>query len=387
MHEMKKKLTNIQRTVEFGVGCLHFALKYTEPIMYSHDSYCDDLRTTLEGIDTISEVEINFEPIDQSQREPFRVDKKPNIMGDGSVFPMILFLDYNFNIYVPSRIQAEILEIDEEFSELETEHFRVTTFYLYYGPVTFIESIGANETISPSQAVIVVREYIERHLSQIQVPLELDCIGPSPFHGDMFLSEEIGSCKGSELFSSEFEQELGYDKFRFKTDIVESDFEWEKRKSKIYRLLANEFDYFYDLMRQRSRQIHAWSEIGESLSLLLNPVNSKGIYNRFRQYIAKRSAIKRLFHDIYVFRAEALFMEDSLRSSFRFLYSSGKSTGFLKNYIEEQKEDLYTYPTSETLEIVTFEEQRTSKNFELATVILASVLGGIVGAAVTIFLT
>ncbi len=374
--------STLSHSTAFGVGCFHFGIRVIEPRSFSPDEYIEDLRNCLEAIDTVSEIEFYYTPI--SSPESIEMSEQPDSMEEGACFPHLDFFRCSFSVYLPYRLQAELTDMDEEFVDSGVEHFKVHTRYTFYGPVTFVECQDAPLHCSPSSAVVAVRKYLERHVNNTDRPVRFEMIGPSPFHADFHLIEDA-SVEGQEsIFQAEYLHKPGYDRITIRAASSGKSSDFDHLKLQLFEALEDELGFFYELMRERSAQISAWAEIENNLQELLYAKPSQGMLARHWAPVRRRKKLKALFHDLLSFRANAVFAESSRDEKYRSLYDTGKYTVILKKYLDEHIENLYTYPTSDVLEMVKFEEERTTKTFEWAAVLLAAILGGLVGAVITI---
>jgi len=362
----------------FGVGCLHFGIKYTKPRKFKAESYVEDLRKTLNAIDAVSDVNINYEPIHKIQNEEFELSEKPPKMDDGSVFPLLSIIDFNFKVFVPSRIQADIMGEDESTFETESEHFMVTNMYPYHGPVTFVEPIDSTEATSPSNSVVVIREYLERQINEKDLPLFLDFTGPSPFHADFFVEEGKSKDEKKGDFHSIITEQIGYDHVALNIPKCKNQSEWESSKSYLYYLLSNELGLYYQIRREQIAQSNQWENIETAINQIVRPSTVKNFVYRFFIKIRKRSRIRKLFHEIALFRSKLLSFDYWLESSYRNIYKSGSEEVFLKILLDSEKADLYKFPTSDALDIVNFEEERATKTFEFKGWLIAAAFGSLI---------
>jgi len=129
--------------------------------------------------------------------------------------------------------------------------------------------------------------------------------------------------------------------------------------------------------------MNSWGEIEDNLQQVMDTKSMAKVHIPFLVSIIRRRKIKNLFHDLLSFRAKKVFVEGSRHERYRSLYDRGKHKVFLKRYLDEEIENMYKYPSDDIIEMVKFEEERTTKTFEWAAVLLAAILGGIVGSFVT----
>jgi len=370
----------------FGVGCFHFGIRVTKPRSLSQEDYIKDIRSCLEGIDTISDINIDYSPIG-NQLERIELAEQPDSMEEGECFPNLGYFEYSFSIYLPYRLQAELTDTEEEYIDSGSEHFRIHTNYTFHGPVSFIECQGAALDSSPSSAVVAVRNYLERQINEKNSSVRFENIGPSPFHADFHLVQVHDSDSKETMFEAEYKYNPGYDVITIRAAETRQSRDLAHLKHLLFRSLEAELGFFYELMRKRSAQMNDWAQIEADLEKLLKTTPEKGCRARLLGPIERRKKQKTLFHDLLSFRANKIFLDSSRQEVYRGLYDSGKYAEiFLKKYLDEEIDNMYTYPTNDILEMVRFEEERTAKTFEWTAVLLAAIVGGVVGSVVTHFI-
>jgi len=366
----------------FGVGCFHFGIQVTEPQTFIPDDYIRDLRNCLEAIDTISEIDIDYTPM-AGQPEQIELTGQPDNMEDGICFPHLHFLHYSFSVYLPYRVQAELAGVEEELVDSRSEHFKVHMNYNFYGPITYIECQHAPLRSSPSSAVFTVRKYLERQVNEKNLPVRFETIGPSPFHADFHLIQAPSSEKQDDSFEAEYDHKSGYDRITIRAVHSHNTQDLNNLKFQVFKILEYELGFFYKFMRARSGRIKAWNGIEDSIQQLLDTIPVGKFPNHFWELFVRRRKLKAYFHNLLSFRASGVFFESSRHEEYRSLYYSEKQKVFLKKYVDEEIENMYTFPINDLLEMVRFEEARTTKTFEWAAVLLAAILGGVVGSVIT----
>ncbi|OOE38429.1 hypothetical protein BZG06_16240, partial [Salinivibrio kushneri] len=66
------------------------------------------------------------------------------------------------------------------------------------------------------------------------------------------------------------------------------------------------------------------------------------------------------------------------------IYKTGKHNIYLKTFVDASLEKWTNYPIKETSEIVGYFQNRSNKSLELSVVMLAAILGGAIGAFITV---
>ena len=149
--------------VAFGVGSWKFGLKLNGPISLSVEEYCSRLSSELETISSLSDLEIvHDEDHDVIFTEKHLEDSE---MGP-AIFPGHTIFEINFELYIPFRIQQEIVGAYFD-TDTMTEKFRIHTLP-YHAPVAFVELLNGGTSHNPSTAVRVVREYLRSELNRMR---------------------------------------------------------------------------------------------------------------------------------------------------------------------------------------------------------------------------
>ena len=181
--------------IPFGIGCFNFGIKRLPPFKLTGKQYIADLKSSLELIPSISNIKIDvdesFESIDTEVTEPIQ-----SIEDDFGFFPSPMSsFRLQFNIFIPFRIQKEL---HSRKVRANTENFRVYTKTAYHFIVTYVELLDSLNDCTPSDGVIVVREFLKKQFKEIKSNIRFECLGPSPFHADFFIKP--GRDKDSEKY-------------------------------------------------------------------------------------------------------------------------------------------------------------------------------------------
>ena len=153
--------------IAFGVGCFHFAPRMVPRQRLKASDYIKNIKTTLEGIKSISDININLRLQADVQETYIELDKEkslPNIAEGEICFPIFPRFSLEFKIHIPFRVQKDLLKPFKDYYKTSTESFMYYTQYTFFGPVVFIQCIGAKNDAFPSDSVILLRlgDYISR---------------------------------------------------------------------------------------------------------------------------------------------------------------------------------------------------------------------------------
>lgn len=368
----------------FGIGCFHFGVKTKSPFDFKGSDYLTELNKALSKISSLTNLKIDTDE-DFKKFELRITEEIENLENDEGYFPYSLILDVEFNLYIPYRIQAEITETEEKYLSTFTENFKIKIIQSYYLPVAIIETINPTKNNDPSSAVQIVREFIRRELTDAKSDyIRFECLGPSPFHCDFFIEPKKPDEDDDWLFSPEEVLKKGYDHL-----TIYYNFEEIKDANEALEYLSSsiqdEFGFFYKCIQTRNAKMHNWQIIQENLNSLLEMQNSKGLKGISQRFFNRPRLIGKLFTDIATFEGSDIFNRGMLQNEYKGTFSIKDET-FFKTLIDKELEEKLDYPVKQTTDLIHFFESRRVKSLELITALIAAILGGAIGALLTISL-
>lgn len=368
----------------FGIGCFHFGVKKTPPFVFKGSDYLTELNKALSKISSLTNLKI-YTDDDFKNFELSITELIENLENDKGYFPCSLILDVEFNLYIPYRVQAEITETEEKYLSTFTENFKVKIIQSYYLPVAIIETINPTEKNYPSSAVQIVREFIRRELTETKSDyIRFECLGPSPFHCDFFVDPQKPEEGEYWLFRPKEELRKGYGNL---TIYYNSDEIKDAREAleHLSSSIQDEFGFFYKCIQTRNAKMHNWQTIQENLNSLLETQNAKGLKGISKRFIKRPRLIGKLFTDIATFEGNDIFQNGLQQNEYKETFSV-KDEIFFKTLIDKELEEKLNYPVKQTADLIHFFESRRVKNLELITALIAAILGGAIGALLTISL-
>ena len=368
----------------FGIGCFHFGVKKSPPYEFKGSDYLSELNKALSKISSLTNLKIDADDDFKNLKENI-TENTENIENNEGYFPHALILDIEFELYIPYRIQAEITGTKEKFLSTFTENFNVKIVQSYHLPVAIVETKNPIKKNDPSRAVQIVREFIRHELTENKSDyLRYECLGPSPFHLNCYLEPLKPEHSGEWLFSSEEELSKGYDNLTIyynEDEIKDADEALEYLTSSI----RDEFGFFYECVQTRNKKMHFWQTIQENLSSLLEIQNSKGVKGFYKKFFIRPTLIGRLFTDIATFEGDDILNSGIQQNVYKQVFSL-KDEILFKTFIDNELEERNEYPIKQTTDLTTFFESRRVKSLELVIALMAAILGGIIGALLTIYL-
>lgn len=366
----------------FGVGCLHFSFKEGISKEITVQDYVDEIKASLEKLATISDVECYFN--EDIKNAKIDISSSNQISDREPCYPQILDFELSFNLYLPKRVQAEIINCKQDYLHTDTENFRIIFKHDWHGPFTIIESIGARKESKPSTAIQIVREYFKKEIHNVSDILQLECIGPSPFHADFELSKcESQSFDNVSEFKLTHTKQLGYDKLHF--EYIEDEFSSENEAFEyLIHKISSEIAFFYELKVMHSSRSHDWYIIQSKLQELLELED--GLYKKTikDRYSKKPKLLHSLYREIGIFKGQEIYIRNIYEENYFNVYKNGNDNVYIKSFVDGAIENWSNYPVKETSEIVSYFESKSSRSIELSVIFLAAVFGGTIGATITV---
>jgi hypothetical protein len=345
--------------------------------------YLRELKAGLEAISAVTNLHIDIPDVVLNEQS-FECAEDPGEFVEGADhFPPIGFGAILFELHIPRRVQEELVG-ESGADGIGTERFAVHIDYMYEGPVAFVVLLdAASGERSPSNAVVLVREFLLREIREDDTPIRLDCLGPSPFHAEFCLRLVLPSVS-SGSFRVEYEPRIGYDLVRFTSDHAEYALAVQALQS-LRELLSNELGFFYWVRALEARWIDQFATIQEQVSALTSMAQKRTFWYRLTSKIRRSSMLRDVFASLIGFDVTRTFQINRRQELYRSTYPDANG-GLLRPYVDRAIADAVDYPTKQITTLVGFLERRHSKAVELAVVMLAAVIGGLAGGALTAFM-
>lgn len=391
----------------YGVGCFHFSLKQLPPSSFKVSRYIDELRSALQSIPSISNIVIDY---DETEDEDISLDvneKPPTLSTDHGAFPCIDFLEISFTIYIPYRVQVELLGLasiaretikgdsDKEFASLTetfTETFNISIYQTFWLPVAFIDPVNPCEPgSSPSTAVQIIREFLKQEFKKVDSPcINFDFLGPSPFHADFYVFEKHDESNNAEqrpadIFACDYWPMPGYDKIVFRYDPKHYSLDEAKAYAK-YKIL-DELGFFYNVIQERVLTRRSWDEVNDIIiDRLISMQRSEGVRGFSERLLKGPRLISEALILIAEFESEYLRSDSVRRREYIDLYQKSPES-CVKHLIDKEIQNQYIYPTEQMRALINQFESRRANITEVLFVLLSAILGGVIGSLITIFLS
>lgn len=364
----------------FGVGCFHFGVRPKMRTNFSAEDYATEIEHTLRKLTTVSQIDIDYSEISGHSLKQFTFD--PNIIpdfGSGEAwFPHIDFLDISFEIYLPRRLQCELLETTDEMLATESERFSIQITNGYHAPVAYVVPLDATSArCQASDAVKLVRHYLHRELQILDTSLGFEYTGPSPFHADFFVNQN-DTINPIDIQVTTTKQ-LGYDKivFSYSPTRYADD---EDAFRFIREHILSELSFYYTLIHTRNYSYHEWTDLASNIDTYIESEKAARISSKLQHLVKHGRLLGELVDAICIFRADQISRRHPLENDYRNLYAT---EGYLKEYIDNEYQNPPAFPVNEATEIVKFRENRHNMFWAAIAVLFSGILGGLFGSLAT----
>lgn len=370
-----------QEKVFFGIGCLHFGLSGQPPYSFAVDKYISDIRALLESISNVNNVDIEYDA--RHFEPPDVIDTKlPRLKEGECCFPLLPHCEIKFDLYIPNRIQADLLEEKAKHLATGTENFRVYFFHKRFCPVVFVECVKADNNCSPSDSVVLVRRFMENELDGKNSDLQLETLGPSPFHTDCIITTADNETREIIDISCEIITSRGYDTIRFHINPAVFD-NIHEAKDYLFHHASYELSFYYSLVSDSVLAINQWFELTKIIQNLIDIQKTTGIKGKMKQLFRQGRHVNDLFTEAAEFKISLLLQKSSSDETYSRIYGSSEPS-FFKPYIDKEREMQVNYPVNEITSLGSFFETRRTKSLEMFVILISAILGGIIGSTLTL---
>lgn len=374
----------MENRLSFGIGCFHFGIKKTPPFKFKGSEYIKELRTALQSISNIDNIHIYCDDTFENWSTDL-TQELPNIKRGKGFFPWPFHVVIEFEVYIPFRIQKQLLKRGVELVlplKTYTERFKVLLHYAQYFPVTFIEPVNSSQESTPSQAVKIVREFLEQEFKNSKSDyIRFECLGPSPFHANCYI--QPGETKDDNNVDWKFKVKIypkkGYDEivFYFNPGIFTKA---EKAKRAIEKELRfqEELGFFYNIVQREVVKNHDWVEIQNLIGDLVSDHQLTGVKGFLKNLVLSKR-INDAFISIAGFEVDKIFSNYVQQRDYRDIYSEEKIETYFQSYIDNKIKRQFTHPTKQPLQLISFFESRRTKVVEYLVIFISAVICVVIG--------
>jgi hypothetical protein len=366
-------------TIVFGIGCFHLETRPHGP--KNNRGWASSVRRVLESIPSVRDVEIT-EPTSLKVPRSARADQDEWPEDAQLLTPHPQDASLVFRVNIPKRIQDELAW--NKNSSCGTESFLVWTIYTVWFPVTYVVCESAPSDADGSEAVMIVREFLEREILQREDEEKVSFIalGPSPFHA---------ICK---LEPTEHNEHLSADGFgytrRETPGYASLDFAYDKSTYKsggaamarLAYILADEIGYFYDVVNEGNvRTIHL-STLAERAQELVDLHVGSGIKTRIERIFRGNRMARDLALSLIAAELEFSRAVDNVQHSSERVQKSSRLP-VLASWIEAEIRPDYEDEVQTIRRTVELLDARQLRDANTVVVFVTAILGGVVGAVAT----
>jgi hypothetical protein len=312
------------------------------------------------------------------------MDRSEGLNEGGYPSPYLPHGRISFDLLIPQGAQKEIYRsIGSRDLLTFTERFRVQILYQHQFPVAVIRLVNPTSEPDPSDAVVVIRELLEREFGRKeQSIIDFYFLGPSPLHADFYLTPSSADAMDSPfLFDVKVEHRRGYDRYDF--FFNEMAFEDPDEAMGVLLLdLLSEVDLHYLIVWTKNQKLIAWDKINALTGSLTELYQRRGL----TAIVARALNGTRLVNDTFVelanFESSVIFHDNMLRDVHKSVYSSDAPL-YLRDAVDGRMADRSTYPTDQVRSLLQLFETRRLSSLELRTVVISAISGGVFGGIVS----
>lgn len=319
------------------------------------------------------------------------MNEGPDFLAAGAT----VHLQITFTLHIPQRIQAEVTKHIVGNLRTFTDNFIIKMRYTYFAPVAIVVPLNPTRPPRPSDAVIVVREFLKRAISERpESPLRFETLGPSPFHCDFQVEpgaqgpdqDQAGIAESEDqLSASAFEcietSGTGYDSMQFTYHPM--DFETPTAAAQaLIEEIEEELGLYYEIVQTQSEKLTKWQAIIEqtdSLTKLQQGTGPRAMWHRWTSH--------RLVANAYIalaqYEADSVFSNAVLKQHYDVKYRQSMPTYF-RRHIDEELAHGFTPSMEAATRIVELADKRQTQRIDILALLISSLLGGAIGSLLTL---
>ena len=339
-------------------------------------------------ISNIDNINVDYD-IETEKQSVYITEELPDIEYGIGFFPSpMIDMRIEFEVFIPVRIQSELSQrMPFSLGRTFTEKFKISIIYLHDLPVTFVELLNPSKEPVPSVGVILVREFLKDQFENVKSDyIQFERLGPSPFHADCYiypLRETDGKNEVNWKVKSEIFSQKGYDRIVFYFNPTQFK-DAEEAKEEIFYEIRDELAFYYSIVQSENYNMKSWIEIENLIDQLISIQRAKHFRGFFKRLFSRSKLIDEALTSLVEFESEELWFKNSLQKRYRGLFSMGSVC--FQGYIDRELKNRTVYPVKEITRLIDFFESRREKTIESLVVLIAAILGGAVGALLTISL-
>jgi hypothetical protein len=255
-------------------------------------------------------------------------------------------------------------------------------------PVTLVESVEPSEINVPAEGVRLVRDFLEREVNRLGPEhLGFECLGPTPMHVQCYIRPRNDFPKKSQgsIRCNRSKRVSAYDLVIF--DFDDSTFPTlAAARDRIFNRIADELDLFYDIAQSSQRRLLRWAGIDTQLRNLMHLHHTSGFRGMLGRAFLSARRLDDAFVAIAMYESDVLFDDHEVKRKVDDLYDRLEEPYF-KPDLEGELRETYVAPVKPMTSVIELFNARRNKRFDALALIVASILGGIVGSVLTALAT
>lgn len=367
----------------FAVGCYHFNLQSAPDSPYTVDEYLSWLDLVLSGLPNVT-----WSNIDAPEGAGTEVVGPETRQGELAKLwgfsPLLSGVRLEYELVIPYRVQSEIASVMGSPLHTGTERFSVVTEY-HRMPLTLVRPIAPKGYSIPSDSLQMVRGYLEQEVPKVgDHPLEFRFLG-AQLRTEMFLAHDPSAPIGATAFASTLVQRRGWDHLFFECS-EEAYPALDMALAQLFDELVPELDLFYTIHQFDRVLSERWWDIEERINALVEREDRTGVGAWLSRALLPSRDLRRTTLRLALFRREQLEQDSSVAEQYRYIYRSDLANHLMAK-VNEAQNGRSVFPVQNVADILDLLEKRGSLRIDRETAIVASLIGGLVGAVVVAALT
>jgi hypothetical protein len=283
-----------------------------------------------------------------------------------------------FDVRIPRRLQLE-----SGFGrDAMTDTFRLDLRFTDSFPVTFVEPVGAPPEAEPTNAVAIVRDFLESEFQQHEDEfgrLTFCYLGPSPFHSDFYIRPAMDETTAGIGYvvtrSPAYDRvDIRYARASFDTATAA----YAETKLQVTPTLG----LYYELVNYRNLLLSRWVNISHGADNLYALYRSTGLMAFVRRAFMAGGLVRRVSLDALEAEADLA----SIVKAAHDLHEREALRGVLPVVQSYLSQEIDTFPDvvpPRIAEIIALLDSLHERFSQATMLVLSSLLGGVAGAAIT----
>ena len=285
----------------------------------------------------------------------------------------------HFDVHIPLAVQESFTGRHFEVGE----DFQVRMKFRRDMPVTFIVCKNSRLDIArPSHAVYLLREFIRSEMLMRGAPIQLRILGPSPFPADFFIlpapTNPIGTTQ---------KEPIEFEHIKYRGAMSDINCYWLSSAfansimgaKQIFRELAPELSLYYAIVSKRSQRFHKGWHIDKLLGKLVAYYDAEKLQVKIARFFKAGKLSRSLILQVRLIQLLSSKHKIKFSREIAELYEDD-NPGTLREYLEEELAESFPGEDSGTENLAQLFESRRSREMSLFMLVVASILGGAVGA-------